>query len=399
MRETLFVRLGSHPSHQVMWMVWSEQEQEVIASGVLPHADELATLEDRVAGRRLIALVPGSDVTVHRVSLPAKAQKQALKALPFLVEEHIAEEIDHIHLTLLAQEGQSADIMAVKHSQMAQWTDALKQAGLTPTRMLPDWLALPYHNEQVHAVQLGEQWLFRTQPAHGFALDDAEIDHWLPLVMGELEANTVVAHTPLHIEGGNVEQQLDELPLMALTEGALTATANLLHSGYAIKRKRQHKFRVWYNVAIVAAVALVLYFVNGVVELNQLQAQKQQVQAEIVATYQHAFPREKNVKATRIRAILKQKLAAVGGGQAQQQSMLVAFEHMLPAFTQISSLDISSLHYRHDKHEIRLQAMAASFDDYEKLKTLLDKHFTVELGALNTVQNKVRGEIVLRSKG
>ena len=399
MRETLLVRLGSEPQHPVMWMVWSESEQEVIASGELADADSLTTLSERVAGRRLIVLVPGSEVTVHQVALPEKAQKQALKALPFLVEEQVAEEIDQVHLTLLAKDQQSAQIMAVQSQRMAAWLQSLQRAELFPERMLPDWLALPCSEQQIHAVQLAEQWLFRSAAYAGFTLDAVHLNQWLPLLNPQPEAKPIIAHTPFVVDGMAVEQQLAELPLAALTKGALASSANLLQGRFALKRKQPQKFRVWRNLALLAGVTLLLYLTNGVIELNQLQAQKQAVQAQIVSSYQQAFPNEKRLKPSRIRAMLKQKLAAVGAEPGSQRSMLALLQQMLPALAQVNGFAISSIRYSRERNELRLQTMAASFEDYETLQKQLSKHFVTELGALNTVQSRVRGEIVLRSKG
>ena len=45
--EQLIVRLGSDSQSPVFWIVWSESEQEIIASGELPDAQALSSLSER----------------------------------------------------------------------------------------------------------------------------------------------------------------------------------------------------------------------------------------------------------------------------------------------------------------------------------------------------------------
>ncbi len=61
MSESLVIRLGTNKQQPVAWLVWSGQEQEIIASGTLPSADALGELQERAGGRPVVTLVPGSD--------------------------------------------------------------------------------------------------------------------------------------------------------------------------------------------------------------------------------------------------------------------------------------------------------------------------------------------------
>ena len=68
--EQLVIRIGSQPEDQVHWLVWSEQQQEIIASGVLDSAAELATFKERTGQDNCILIVPGSEVTLKSLELP-----------------------------------------------------------------------------------------------------------------------------------------------------------------------------------------------------------------------------------------------------------------------------------------------------------------------------------------
>ncbi|MDO6654196.1 type II secretion system protein GspL, partial [Colwellia sp. 1_MG-2023] len=47
MAETLYIRLGSQAQDEISWLIFNTLEQEIIASGVLPHAEQLSELTEK----------------------------------------------------------------------------------------------------------------------------------------------------------------------------------------------------------------------------------------------------------------------------------------------------------------------------------------------------------------
>ena len=82
MSESLVIRLGTTQQQPVAWLVWSSQEQEIIASGELPSADALGELQERAGGRPVVTLVPGSDLIFRRGTLPGREGWLGCKAAP-----------------------------------------------------------------------------------------------------------------------------------------------------------------------------------------------------------------------------------------------------------------------------------------------------------------------------
>ncbi len=96
MNEQLIIRLGSTAAAAVDWLVWSALSEEVIASGRLTQATELPALAQRLGQRPVTALVPACDVILKTVPLPGKPNRQLLQALPFMLEEDQAEDIEQL---------------------------------------------------------------------------------------------------------------------------------------------------------------------------------------------------------------------------------------------------------------------------------------------------------------
>ena len=230
MSESLVIRLGTNAQQPVEWLVWSAKEEEIIASGTLASAHALGELRERAGGRPVVTLVPGSDLIFRRVSLPGKYSRQAAAALPYLLEEQIASDVDELHLVVLAHEGHDVDLMAVDKEKMQTWLGWLEAAGLKSQQLLPDVLALPQAADGWSALQLGKEWLLRQGPCQGIVADEPLLAMLLAV---EAEPVTIHSHTPVPpIPTANWQAADPELPMLLLAKGALNCQANLLQGPY-----------------------------------------------------------------------------------------------------------------------------------------------------------------------
>lgn len=133
-----------------------------------------------LAGDRLIIaerggpatiVVPTEQVRLLAVDLPLASRAKRLEALPFAIEDQIAEPVESVHLALGAEIAPKRYLLGVvRHDVMAAWVDAAEAAGLGHAAMVPDALALPRPGEGEWAVELGaDRAIVRTGDGTGFA--------------------------------------------------------------------------------------------------------------------------------------------------------------------------------------------------------------------------------------
>lgn len=149
--------------------------------GVPDQTDAPAAGVWTLAGGRLIIAEPGGPATVLvpteqvrllAVDLPLSTRAKRLEALPFAIEDQIAEPVDSLHVALGAEIAPKRYLVAVvRHGVMAAWADVAEEAGLGQAAMVPDALALPRPGEGQWAVDLGsERAVVRTADGAGFAV-------------------------------------------------------------------------------------------------------------------------------------------------------------------------------------------------------------------------------------
>jgi len=356
--ERLFIRLGRTAEQACSWLVWSEQEQEIIASGELANAQGLSTLTERAGNRPIDVLVPASAMTLTSVHLPEKGQRQALKALPFMLEESIADDVDAMHFTVGPRNGDALSVVAVAHEQMQTWLSCLAEA-----------------NELLLRTGLGT--------GHSLPLP------WLPVAMKQLTA------------------QAEELSVASYSEMQLDGVELLLTGVYTPKREYSKHLLQWKNAAIVLAVAIVLSLVNKGLTIHQVNGQIADLKAQSEAIYQQVVPG--NTRIVNLRSQMESQLRSLQGqgSGAEFFSMLAGLQD---AFKQVPELKPNSLRFESARNEIRMQVTAKNYAEIrmqvtaknyaqiEKFKEIVGRRFQMDGGTMNSGEEKVTSTLTLRSK-
>ncbi|MFM1694186.1 GspL family type II secretion system protein ExeL [Aeromonas salmonicida] len=392
MSESLVIRLGTNAQQPVEWLVWSAKEEEIIASGTLASAHALGELRERAGGRPVVTLVPGSDLIFRRVSLPGKYSRQAAAALPYLLEEQIASDVDELHLVVLGHEGHDVDLMAVDKEKMQTWLGWLEAAGLKSQQLLPDVLALPQAADGWSALQLGKEWLLRQGPCQGIVADEPLLAMLLAV---EAEPVTIHSHTPVPpIPTANWQVADPELPMLLLAKGALNCQANLLQGPYRPQTEYSRYWLQWRKVAVVAGLLLLVALTQRGVHLYQLAEQDKALKAEIRQVYTRIFPGETRI--VNVRSQMAQHLKLLG--QTPQDGVLLLLTELAPTFAEVPGLKPQVLRFDAARGELRLQVTAPGFTEIERFRELAGKRFEVQQGEVRSTEGKVEGALVLKGK-
>ncbi|RTR25981.1 type II secretion system protein GspL [Shewanella atlantica] len=397
MSERLFIRLGTTSEQPCSWLVWSEQEQEIIASGEVKDAGALSSLTERAGNRPVDVLVPSSSITLTKVDLPEKGQRQAIQALPFMLEESLAENVDQLHFVTGPRSGESLSVAVVAHEQMQDWLNWLSEAGLKAKRLVPDCLALPLEQCQWAAMKFNREYLLRTGEGAGVSLSEEWMNSVLPKLL-PLESETpvtVAAYSELSLTGTEVQEQALELPMLVLAKGVLTAPLNLLSGAYTPKREYGKNLTLWRNVAIVAVVALLLALVNKGLNIYQINAEQARLQVESEAIYKRVVPGSSRI--VNLRSQMDRELRSMQGqgGGSEFFSMLEGLEE---AFTQVVDLKPTTLRFDSARNELRMQVTAKSYAQIEQFKTIVSRSYQLDSGAMNSGEDAVTSTLTLRSK-
>jgi general secretion pathway protein L len=396
--EQLLVRLGATDTDPISWLVWSTQEEEIIASGELPNALALSTLAERVGQRPVIALAPSSDILLKWVTLPPRAGRKVLSALPFMLEDELATDISEQFFAIGPKNGDQQAVAVVSHDKMRMWQQWLSNAGLFCDTLIPDVLAVPVTENGWSILTLGEQLLVRQDSFKGMQGEQT----WLLPMLSHFasqqeEAVTITNYAGLALDdmpNTTISEAPLELPMHVLAKEALASKFNLYQGEYKVKRKRSSGLSQWRTAAVLAVIVLATSLIDKTVTLYQLESQNAALKADINAAVKAGFPNLGMVRNVKLK--LQSELAKLeqGGGDA---SMLIMLDQLTPAFA-ATKITPQTLRFDSTRTEIRIQAQGKNFEALEQFKKLAESAgFVVEQGAFNNRDNGVVGTVSIRS--
>lgn len=198
-------------------------------------------------------LVPSEGVRLLAVDLPIANRAKRLAALPFAVEDLIAEPVETVHLAIGAELSPRRYLVAVvRHDRMAEWIARVEDAGLDHAALVPDCLALPAPAAGEWAVDLGAtRAVVRSGDGTGFACP-------APLLRTAWEAagrpRTIAYGTALPAD---MSDGADALALDPLGRRLLAPALDLRQGAYARRRRSLPSFGK--RLAKIVAIGVVAH--------------------------------------------------------------------------------------------------------------------------------------------
>lgn len=255
---------------------------EPLAAGVWTLAGDRLIIAER--GGPATMLVPTEQVRLLGVDLPLPSRAKRLEALPFAIEDQIAEPIESVHLALGAEIAPKRYLVGVvRHDVMAGWVDVAEEAGLGHAAMVPDALALRRPAEGEWAVELGaDRAIVRAGDGTGFAVPPA----MLQAVWQAADRPAARSYgTPLPAEmmaGGST------IAPAALSERLLAPALDLRQGRYA--RRRAAFPSVWRRLGWIAALGAAAHVVIATADTLMLRRIADRREADTRAVVALAAP-------------------------------------------------------------------------------------------------------------
>ncbi len=223
------------------------------ASGVWSlDGDRLSSVEDFDTGPAVV-LVPTENVLILVVDLPLPTRAKRIAALPFAVEDRVAEPIEELHIALGAEVAPGRFLVGiVRHDIMRRWTLRLIEAELDRAMLVPDAIGLPVPGDESWSIDIaGDRAMVRRPDASGFALPVAH-----------LEPAWRAAGSPSCIAYGDAPPPALDAAAAAIEAEPLAArlmvpALDLRQGAYARPYRTAHP--LWRRIAIIAAVGAVAH--------------------------------------------------------------------------------------------------------------------------------------------
>lgn len=368
-------------STEVHW-VHSEETRE---TRLLPLAECAVALK----GHTTTLVLPMEVASAFAVSLPTTKARWLRQALPYAVEELLAEDVEQLHLSLgdRLADGRYR-VIAVRRSLLRSWLGLMDELGIRVSSIFVDADLMPYIENRL--LFIGERALLGGAGPLRLALDAAQWPSLAPRLSGPLRAKGVTEQAPEVIGPVSYSQELDPYRLLSRGRGH---AVNLAQGDFAIQREGAG-LGPWKGVAIVAGMWLLLQFGLNLAQSLYLQQKADDYAAASEALYRELFPEERRI--VNLRAQFAEHLQQ--GGSVGSGRFLQLLDQAADAFLQAPQLSIVQLDYSESDGNLALQVRAGDFAALEQLRQrLTDSGLVVQMGSASREEGGVAARVVIGS--
>jgi general secretion pathway protein L len=303
---------------------WLHLSEETTPATLNPETGELSRLlQEPPADCRWLVLLPGEDVVTTTVKLPRKRRRQALKALPFMLEDSIASDVALEHLAVGPDNAQDDTLVAITRKEQVR--DVLQlffDAGITPYQMLPDYAMLQAAPDSWQVLVDGDRAMVRCPDSTGFSTSLARLPLLLNIGKDTESGNT--ARTVKVIRSGDttapdlsgdwqIEEQLVASPLQHLAADIPNASLNLLQGEFKVMQQDAWNWRPWATAAALAVVAVTIALLETGLETVQLNRETDQLQAAMFELAREALPDTEQIRDPQTQLLIAWRQLANGG--------------------------------------------------------------------------------------
>ncbi|MGM0430236.1 MAG: type II secretion system protein GspL [Pseudomonadota bacterium] len=398
MQETLILRLPAYGTNEpIPWLVWHKSQQELIASGNLNSVDELSQLKDKAGRCEVIVALPGQDVFMTKVTLPAGTKRHLQRIIPYALEEELASDIEQLHFAWPDVKGTELPVAVVAKERMNEWLEQLSEAGIDAPYWVPDCFLLPYQEGVWQAIELGDSVIVRTGAWAGFTVEKSQFAELAPALASEQENPTEIVHygelnwpqSPAPLTAADIE-----VPFTIAVQSIKTGNnLNLRQGNYRSQRTKRSVELPWRAFATAASVLFVLAVVLNGVRYWQLNSQSETLKAQAEQLYRDAFPG--NTRIVNLKVQLQRQLDGLGLGNSDQVSVLAVLQQLEPAFKSQPDLQLELLRFQNN--ELRLQATAKSFSQFESFQQAAEAEgLNIETGSMSNRGETVSGALTVQ---
>lgn len=438
MRKQLFIQLFDEPT--LAQPAGGEAAMATPASWVLRDVDSpagtlfhgnLAEAAAQAVGARVSVLVPGEDVLLAQVDLPAMKMQRLAKAVPYALEEQLAEDLDQLHVAIGQQDKQGRVTNAVVScTRLEAWLAQLKAAGLHADVMTPEmfgvlWEPADTAGQSRWSMMIeGQRGLLRTGAQTGLAFD---MDNLLLVMQACFDEAGDSLPTSLRVtvcddadsndsfesgfEKTDAYQRLAEmcaaqnidlaLDVRRENSGVTLAQSfdaqnaiNLLQGDYSRKQQLEKLLRPWRPAIILLGLWLLMQVSMFVVEYSRLSTSSSELKEQIEAVYRDAFPASRNVVNPKVQ--MQRGLEKLRSGGGQNDGLLPLIAQAGAVFKSTNGATLRTLRFKSNKLDVDVEM--PDLQSLDKLKQRLNDEakLQVEIVSASSREGKVESRLTLQ---
>ncbi len=162
----------------------------------MPLQDIKSTLKSDALLDALI-VIPGESVLLTEVSVPSQKTKHLIRAVPYLLEEQLTDDVESLHFVVLAKvENGKVNVAVMNRELLKDWLAQLHALGINAITMVPDVLSIPIQSQHWYLILQRQRTLLRIGDYQGLAFPNTQ----MPVFLDTLFEQINLAQEPIQMQ-------------------------------------------------------------------------------------------------------------------------------------------------------------------------------------------------------
>lgn len=423
----LYLRISSWPRDagdpRVDWAIL-DFEGNKVDGGLSTAIGQLDHLRSIASSMQTVVIVPGEYILFRKLTIPVRQKRYLKQTLPYLMEEIIAEPVEHMHIVSGRESAGQYPVMAASHERMRIWLALLQKQGITPGHMLSDTYAAALSLTEMHVLfdeksaiistdvtalktETGNTALFlknctRTSgtgelPAGvvKFVVAESACD--------DMRINAEIADATAFLQSGGsactVEKIDNTFDYLCRHLNAFYKTsrhkklADLMQSPYQTDRIR--RLRVDLRLAATAVlIAVGLKVVSDLATGFYLTHEIAQLEKQAVALYQSLFPQDNRIVNIRTQMQNHLKQAVESQSQTGFLNLMGMLGRQLSLTGRLAQMQVQQLRYDSRQNTLWLDIHVKNIELLDQLKQGLEsRSLKVTILSVNNEEQWIKGRL------
>jgi general secretion pathway protein L len=417
MAEFLVIRLGVGREDPVGWMAVDSNGTRIGEPGY----GALDQAAEQARDRTVIALAPAVEVLTLAADVPAKGAR-LLAALPFALEDQLAEDIDSLHFAPGARHDDgSITVAVVSRDRMADWLGRLREVGIEPGRLVPENHGLAVTPNTMSILIAENGVMFNDGGRMQFMLSgigpaDA-VQTCVPGPDENEEQEDAAKHLLVYCEAEAKEHfdteiamlraELSSVDVRILADGVLPRLAvtvasgagiNLLQGEYGARTQVLNLLKPWRYAAMFLLGLGVVGLLGKGADYYRLSNEQAALKEQFTAEYQQIRPGDTRDIVDPV-AVVTSIEQSIGGTASGPQVFLPSMQTLADALRANDAADVEAVSYRAGVATVRLSA--PDIPTLDRIVQSIDAsgRFRASLQSATNVGDRVQSRITIREAG
>lgn len=382
-----------------------------------PVSGPLSAARVDLGDRALIVLVPASEVLTTAVDMPVKSAAKIQQALPFALEEYVAEDVEDLHFAAgVRNDNGRVPVAVINREKFESWLATLADAGLHADAIMAENYGLAVIPGTISMLLDGDQVFINDGDEVSLVMQDLGPGEALQAIgaMDEFETDKdsdesareelapprhVLVYTDAHNQDRHAAQlevlrhDFTSLDVKVLPDGVLPRLAvtvaagagvNFLQGTFGARKEYGSLLRPWrYAAALFLALAVSLFAVQGL-KTFKLKQQEADLSSQFLAEYQEIAPGTEEVRDPD--AVIQSLINRTRGGSGSAPSVFLAsLSELSKAVEANDAAKLDAISYRAGVIDVRLSAPSVAVLD--NIQRSIDESGRFEADIQSTTQD------------